>query len=70
MIPSNADAAENIVFLADHSVVLALPALIPAFIIVGVVLYVVARDRRQERDENATEGRGNPPAEGSRSDGS
>ncbi|MDJ0394092.1 hypothetical protein QMK17_12210 [Rhodococcus sp. G-MC3] len=39
--------------MADHSVVLALPALIPAFVIVGVVLYVVAKDRRAERDENA-----------------
>ncbi len=45
-------AADNVVYLADHSVVLALPALIPAFIIVGVVLYVVARDRKAERDED------------------
>ncbi|WP_442972748.1 hypothetical protein [Rhodococcus sp. G-MC3] len=45
--------ADNVVFMADHSVVLALPALIPAFVIVGVVLYVVAKDRRAERDENA-----------------
>lgn len=41
------------VYLADHSVVLALPALIPAFVIVGVVLFVVARDRRAERSEDA-----------------
>ncbi|MGA9870110.1 MAG: hypothetical protein WBQ44_03030 [Rhodococcus sp. (in: high G+C Gram-positive bacteria)] len=44
-------APENVIYLADHSVVLALPALIPAFVIVGVVLFVVARDRRAERDE-------------------
>lgn len=43
---------ENVVYLADHSVVLALPALIPAFVIVGVVLFVVARDRRAERNES------------------
>lgn len=42
---------DNVIYLADHSVVLALPALIPAFVIVGVVLYVVARDRRAERQE-------------------
>lgn len=43
--------SENVVNLADHSVVLALPALVPAFVIVGVVLFVVARDRRAERNE-------------------
>lgn len=43
--------SENVVYLADHSVVLALPALVPAFVIVGVVLFVVARDRRAERNE-------------------
>lgn len=46
-------APDNVTYLADHSVVLALPALIPAFVIVGVVLYVVAKDRRAERDEKA-----------------
>nr|WP_296766234.1 hypothetical protein [Rhodococcus sp. (in: high G+C Gram-positive bacteria)] len=46
-------APDNVIYLADHSVVLALPALIPAFVIVGVVLYVVAKDRRAERDEKA-----------------
>jgi hypothetical protein len=44
---------DNVVYLADHSVVLALPALIPAFVIVGVVLYIVAKDRRAVREENA-----------------
>lgn len=43
--------AENVIYLADHSVVLALPALVPAFVIVGVVLFVVVRDRRAERNE-------------------
>lgn len=46
-------SSEDVVYLADHSVVLALPALIPAFIIVAVVLYIVAKDRRAERNENA-----------------
>lgn len=44
-------ARNDVVYLADHSVVLALPALIPAFVIVAVVLYVVAKDRRAERQE-------------------
>lgn len=46
-------SSQDVVYLADHSVVLALPALIPAFIIVAVVLYIVAKDRRAERNENA-----------------
>ncbi|RRQ27288.1 hypothetical protein DK926_14355 [Rhodococcus sp. Eu-32] len=54
---------ENVVYLADHSVVLALPALIPALIIVAVVLYVVAKDRRAERNEQAEDTpRGEGPA--------
>nr|WP_089248274.1 hypothetical protein [Rhodococcus kyotonensis] len=52
-MPSRTPPPENVVYLADHSVVLALPALIPAFVIVAVVLYVVAKDRRAERNENA-----------------
>jgi hypothetical protein len=45
------------VYLADHSLLLALPAVIPAFVVAGVVLYVVARDRRQgdNDDEETTE---------------
>lgn len=43
--------AADVIYLADHSVVLALPALVPALVIVGVVLFVVARDRRAERSE-------------------
>lgn len=45
--------SDNVIYLADHSVVLALPALVPAFVIVGVVLFVVARDRRAERNSGA-----------------
>lgn len=54
---------ENVIYLADHSVVLALPALVPAFVIVGVVLFVVARDRRAERNE-AEQSPGSEPDEG------
>ncbi len=45
--------SDNVIYLADHSIVLALPALVPAFVIVGVVLFVVARDRRAERNEGS-----------------
>ncbi|MGU3433007.1 hypothetical protein ACNHUS_08300 [Actinomycetes bacterium M1A6_2h] len=44
-------AASDVVYLADHSLVLAIPAVAPAFVIVGVVLFVVLRDRRAEKAE-------------------
>ncbi|MFT4201266.1 hypothetical protein [Gordonia sp. (in: high G+C Gram-positive bacteria)] len=40
------------VYLADHSVVLALPAFVPAFIVVGVIVAMVVRDRRRGDDEH------------------
>ncbi|MBM7417208.1 MULTISPECIES: hypothetical protein [Nocardiaceae] len=43
----------NVIYLADHSVVLALPAVIPALLIALVVIVIVVRDRRAERAENA-----------------
>ncbi|WP_415975888.1 hypothetical protein [Rhodococcus sp. 077-4] len=42
----------NVIYLADHPVVLALPAVIPAFVIALAVIVVVVRDRRAERAEN------------------
>jgi hypothetical protein len=36
----------HVVYLAHHWIVLAVPALLPAVIVVGVVLYVALRDRR------------------------
>ncbi|WP_027506371.1 hypothetical protein [Rhodococcus sp. UNC23MFCrub1.1] len=42
----------NVIYLADHSVVLALPAVIPAVLIALVVIVIVVRDRRAERAEN------------------
>ncbi len=38
--------------LAHHALVVAIPAFVPAIIVVGVVLYIAARDRREEREEN------------------
>lgn len=47
-----------VTYEAHHALVLALPALTPAVILVGVVLYIAIRDRRRgemgadsERDE-------------------
>ena len=50
--------------LADHTLLLALPALAPALVVVGVVLFIALRDRRsgtssdpdpdpEESDENS-----------------
>jgi hypothetical protein len=36
----------QVVYLAHHWIVLAVPAFLPAIIVVGVVLYVALRDRR------------------------
>ncbi|MBC7631971.1 hypothetical protein [Aeromicrobium sp.] len=37
--------------LAHHAALLAIPAIVPAVIVVGVVLYIARKDRREERDE-------------------
>ncbi|CRZ17453.1 hypothetical protein [Mycolicibacterium neworleansense] len=36
--------------LADHTLLLALPAFAPAVVVVGVVVYVAMRDRRRGDD--------------------
>jgi hypothetical protein len=35
--------------LAHHAALLAIPALVPAVAVVGVVLYIARKDRRDER---------------------
>lgn len=37
--------------LAHHAALLAIPAFIPAIVVVGVVLYIARKDRREEREE-------------------
>ena len=37
----------DVVVLADHSVLLAIPAFAPAVVVVGVVIYIAMRDRRK-----------------------
>lgn len=36
---------------AHHPLLLAIPALVPAVAVVGVVLYIARKDRREEREE-------------------
>ena len=38
--------APHLVYVAHHALLLAIPAFLPAVIVVGVVLYVAMRDRR------------------------
>lgn len=50
----------HVVYLAHHWIVLAVPAFLPAVIVVGVVLYVALRDRRARRSAGgATPGNSN-----------
>ncbi len=37
--------------LAHHVALLAIPAIVPAVIVVGVVLYIARKDRLEEREE-------------------
>lgn len=37
--------------LAHHVALFAIPAVVPAIIVVGIVLYLVRKDRREERQE-------------------
>ncbi|CDQ43663.1 MULTISPECIES: hypothetical protein [Mycolicibacterium] len=41
-------------YLADHSLLLALPAFAPAVVVAGVVAYVAIRDRRTPDDGEDT----------------
>ena len=44
-------------YLADHTLLLALPAFTPAVVVVGVVVYVAMRDRRRRDDAQDSSGR-------------
>jgi hypothetical protein len=39
-------AQPTVELLADHSVLLAIPAFLPAVAVVGVIVYIAMRDRR------------------------
>ncbi|WP_167374066.1 hypothetical protein [Mycobacterium paraffinicum] len=40
----------NVTYVAHHMILLAIPAFLPAVIVVGVILYVALKDRRS-RDQ-------------------
>jgi hypothetical protein len=40
-------AAPDVLYLADHSVWIAVPAFVPAFVVAGVVVYIAMKDRRK-----------------------
>ncbi|MFD4431670.1 hypothetical protein [Nocardia sp. NPDC058497] len=44
---------DDVDILADHSLLLAIPAFLPAIALVGLVLFIAMRDRRAEKRENA-----------------
>ncbi len=46
-------------YLADHTLLLALPAFAPAVVVAGVVVYVAMRDRRN-RDAHHSDGTASP----------
>lgn len=54
----------DVVVVAHHSLLLAIPAFVPAFIVAGVVIYIAMKDRRN-RDGSESEA-----AESSNQDGS
>ncbi len=53
----------DVVILAHHGLLLAIPAFLPAFIVAGVVIYVAMRDRRK-RDEPHSEQTGSNDQDG------
>jgi hypothetical protein len=45
----------GVVILADHSILDTAPFFLPAFLVVGVLVAIVVRDRRRQRREEAEE---------------
>lgn len=43
--------AASVEILADHPILYAIPAFAPAIVVVGVVVYIAMRDRRQGDDD-------------------
>jgi hypothetical protein len=55
----------DVVILADHSVLLAIPASAPAIVVAGVVVYIAMRDRRKKSDAPHSENSGSSGQDGS-----
>ncbi|MDT7759247.1 MAG: hypothetical protein QOH27_5145 [Mycobacterium sp.] len=45
----------DVEYLADHTLLLAIPAFFPAVVVVGVVVFVAMRDRRKPDDDSHDE---------------
>lgn len=45
----------DITILADHSLLLAIPAFVPAFIVAGVVAFIAMKDRRNRDGPHSEE---------------
>ena len=56
--------ASDISILADHSLLLAIPAFAPAILVAGVVVYIAMRDRRSGGDEPHSENSGTSGQDG------
>jgi hypothetical protein len=54
----------DVTLLADHTLLLALPAFAPAVVVAGVVIYVAMRDRRNGGDEAHRENSGGAGQDG------
>jgi hypothetical protein len=50
--------ADHVEILADHSLLLAIPAFAPAVVVAGVVIYIAMRDRRGKSDATHSENSG------------
>jgi hypothetical protein len=47
--------ASDVVILAHHSLLLAIPAFVPAFMVAGVVAYIAMKDRRNRDGPHSEE---------------
>ena len=54
---NTAVAGSDVSILAHHSLLLAIPAFVPAFIVAGVIVYIATKDRRN-RDGSHSEPQG------------
>jgi hypothetical protein len=48
-------ARPDVAILADHSLLLAIPAFVPAFVVAGVVVYIAMKDRRNRDGAHSEE---------------
>jgi hypothetical protein len=59
----------HVEYMAHHWILLAVPAFLPAVIVVGVVLYIALRDRRAGRSARGTPDDSNQRSEPSDKEG-